>query len=71
MPDNQYELTSPFDATAGEPVLLVARAQEPKQILQAFSSIRFIETFTVKTGKDKERSIHLFELEGYFDQPAQ
>ena len=64
-PQNHYELTVTLPKDAKDPILLVARNDDPQAILRAFKSHEFVKLVTVPTGGNRTRRVFVYRLEGY------
>lgn len=66
VPENHFELTSPFRPALGGHVLYVTAKETPSpRILAAFQETRLIERRVIRLGPGKTRVVHLFALTGY------
>ncbi len=62
---HHYELSIPIRPSAGQKVLFVSKAGDPKGIFEHFETSEYLETVTVTTGIDKSRTVHLYALTNY------
>ena len=64
-PTDHFELMRPFTAATGSPVLLVALARSPDQILARFATSSRIANIDLPAGAGKPRRVTFYSLEGY------
>jgi 4-amino-4-deoxy-L-arabinose transferase-like glycosyltransferase len=64
-PDHHYELTARYIPSPGDKVLLVAKWDNPKPILDQFKTTRRLAPTQVTIGTGRERVLHLFTLDDH------
>ena len=64
-PDHHFELTARYHPKSGDSVLLVAKWDDPRSILEQFSTAVRIGRIEVPIGAGGDRVLHLFTLDGY------
>jgi 4-amino-4-deoxy-L-arabinose transferase-like glycosyltransferase len=62
---NHYEMTVTLPRDAKDPILLVARNDNPQPILRAFESVEFVKRVTVPIGGNRTREVFVYRLEGF------
>ncbi|MFM1816614.1 MAG: hypothetical protein RLZ98_3309 [Pseudomonadota bacterium] len=64
-PTDHFELTRPYAAASGEPVLLVSLVEWPEQITSGFRHVEKLGTRDVPTGGTSMRRLYFFRLGGF------
>jgi 4-amino-4-deoxy-L-arabinose transferase-like glycosyltransferase len=64
-PGNQYELEDPVTGATGEHVLLVARYQDRRDILDRFDHHTLTDEWTISIGPGRMRRYFVYELSGF------
>ncbi|MEZ5817266.1 MAG: glycosyltransferase family 39 protein [Hyphomicrobiaceae bacterium] len=64
-PLDHYEMTRPFKAVAGGPVLLVSVRQDEERITEHFRRVSEVREEDVPAGLGKPRHVRFIKLEGY------
>ncbi|MGD9828634.1 MAG: ArnT family glycosyltransferase [Hyphomicrobiaceae bacterium] len=67
-PRDHYELTRPFSARTGSPVLLVTLKPDPGPLLARFETVRLVAERQVPAGLGKPRRVRFYALSGYKPQ---
>ncbi len=65
VPRDHFELTRPFGAQAGQPVLLVTLRPTADHVTDEFESVEPLGEFQVPAGPKSSRTVRLFALNGY------
>ena len=65
VPRDHFELTRPFGARAGQPVLLVTLRPTANHVTDEFESVEPIGEYKVPAGPKSNRTVSLFALSGY------
>ena len=63
-PRDHYELTRPYQAANGEPVLLVSQNANGGAVVASFANVRRLAPITTDMGAGKARAVHLFAVSG-------
>ena len=64
-PRDHYELTRSYQATSGEPALLVSLNPTGGAVVERFANVRRLAPITTTAGVAHTRAIHLFAVSGY------
>lgn len=64
-PQDHFELTRPYTAAIGGPVLLVSLARSPANVLARFETTRKLASVAIPAGAGKPRLVTFYALEGY------
>lgn len=63
-PRDHYELTRPYQATNGEPVLFVSLNPTGGAVVERFTTVRRLAPITTTAGGANTRAVHLFAVDG-------
>lgn len=64
-PNDHYELTRPFTASTGEPVLFVTLARDPGAVTRRFKAVTDLGAREIPAGKTARRRVAFFSLAEY------
>lgn len=67
---DHYELTTRFAPRPGQPIVLLARGPQPRQVLEHFARVERVAPAIVRVGPDRTAEVHAFRLGGWIGPPT-